>query len=102
MALYNVLAGISLGIALLCKSLPALIVVPVWLLVVADSKTFTRKAVLGHLLVMLTFCALTAAPYHVYIRAQFPAESAWEAASQLRHITEVIENHSGEFQFLFK
>ena len=38
--LYNIACGISIGLAILTKWLPALIVIPIWLLLVIDSNQF--------------------------------------------------------------
>ncbi|HDS07683.1 MAG TPA: phospholipid carrier-dependent glycosyltransferase, partial [Bacteroides sp.] len=42
----NILCGISMGLAVLSKWLPALIVIPIWLLMVVDSGRFTLREIL--------------------------------------------------------
>lgn len=50
---FNILAGISIGAAILSKWLPALIVAPIWLLIVIDSKKFKPKEIFFHFIIFL-------------------------------------------------
>jgi 4-amino-4-deoxy-L-arabinose transferase len=96
---YNVLAGISLGAAILSKWLPALIVIPIWLLLVLDSGKLKPRGIIIQCLIL---CATTVAiflPWQLYIHRMFPLEAAWEAEFNFRHFTEVIEGRKGPFYY---
>lgn len=95
--IFNVLAGISIGAAILCKWLPALIVVPVWLLVLIESRNFRLKEIILHLVVLLAVCTLVFLPWQLYIFSIFPAEAGWEASFNVKHITQVLEGNTGSF-----
>lgn len=96
---FNLLAGLSIGAAILSKWLPALIVLPVWLLIVLDSKRFTHKAIAIQLSVILVTILLVALPWQLYIYQYFPAEAAWEASFNIKHITTVLDERTGSFWY---
>jgi len=99
--IYNVLAGVSMGAAILCKWLPALIVVPVWLLIVADSGSFKTKTIFFQLVILLAACTIIFLPWQLYIFNAFPLEASWEAGSNFRHITNVLDGRAGPFYYFF-
>jgi len=96
---FTVLSGVSLGCAILSKWLPALIVLPVFLFMVADSGKIPVKTVIIQfsLLVFVTF--LIFMPWQIYIFRAFPVEAAWESSFNLRHITESLEGHDEPFYY---
>jgi len=96
---FNVLAGVSMGAAILSKWLPAIIVVPIWLLIVADSGKFTTKGILKQFIILLTACILIFLPWQLYIYKVFPFEATWEASFNFKHITEVLEERTGPFYY---
>jgi len=96
---YNVLAGMSIGAAILTKWLPALIVVPIWLLVVIESGKFKPKVIASQFVVLLVSCILVFMPWQIYIHKIFPAEATWEASFNFKHLTEVIEERTGPFYY---
>ncbi|MBK8417022.1 MAG: glycosyltransferase family 39 protein [Bacteroidetes bacterium] len=98
-AVFNILAGVSIGAAILSKWLPALIVVPIWLLIVMDSGKFKPKEILLQLIVLLTTCILIFLPWQLYIYKAFPVEATWEASFNFKHITEVLEERTGTFYY---
>lgn len=99
--IFTILIGISVGAAILTKWLPAIIVLPIWLLLVINSKSFSIKAIVGHFLLLLLTIVLIALPWQLYINAVFPKEAAHEASYNLRHFTEVLGKQSGSaFYFL--
>jgi 4-amino-4-deoxy-L-arabinose transferase-like glycosyltransferase len=95
--IYNVLVGFCIGAAILSKWLPALIVLPIWLLIVIDSGNFKSKSIFFQLLILLITCIVVFLPWQLYIFKTFPAEASWEASFNFRHITEVLEGHGGSF-----
>jgi 4-amino-4-deoxy-L-arabinose transferase len=99
---YNILCGISIGLAILSKWLPALIVLPIWLLLVLDSKKFSYKELALGGAVLCGTLALVFLPWQWYIFTAFPAEARWESDFNFKHLTEALEGHSGPFYYHFR
>jgi len=97
--IYNLLAGVSLGAAILSKWLPALIVLPVWLLLTLDSGRTSLRSILYGFLILTVSCAAICLPWQIYIHRAFPLEAAWESGLNFRHLTEVIEGRTGPFYY---
>jgi 4-amino-4-deoxy-L-arabinose transferase len=91
----NLLVGVALGAAILTKWLTALIVLPVWLLIVTGSGAFSTKRVILQLILVVATCTALFLPWQLYIFSKFPAEAAWESGYNFRHLTEVVEERSG-------
>lgn len=96
----NVFIGLALGSAILCKWLTALIVLPVWFILLRGKEPYPKLA--RNLCIILFFCAATFLPWQIYIHKAFPVEAAWEDSFNIRHITEVLEAHSGPFYYHFR
>jgi len=99
---FNILAGVSIGLAILSKWLPALVVWPVWLLLVKDSGKFNVRAMIWQFILLVFVTIAVFLPWQIYIHAVFPREAAWEAAFNRLHITEALEGHSGPFYFFLE
>lgn len=99
--IFNIMAGISIGAAVLSKWLPALIVVPVWLLLILDSKKFSMKEVLIQLGLLLLTCVVFIIPWQLYILRSFRLETIWESSYNMKHITEVLDQMGGPIYFYF-
>lgn len=99
--IYNVLAGICIGAAILTKWLPALVVVPIWGLVFLDAQKRSVKGVVVHSLILAVCCLLVFLPWQLYIFKQFPLEAQWESSFNVKHLTEVIEERTGPFYYFF-
>lgn len=97
--LFNILAGVSIGAAILSKWLPALIVLPVWVLLVIDSGRFNTKSIVLQFGVILIACLVVFLPWQLYIFKMFPLEAKWEASLNLRHITEALDDQTGPFYY---
>lgn len=95
--LLNLLAGISIGAAILTKWLPALIVLPLWLLLVYESEKFDLKSIAKHFSILLLTIFIICVPWQVYIHMVFPKEAFWETSFNVKHFTQVIENQSGSY-----
>jgi 4-amino-4-deoxy-L-arabinose transferase len=98
---YNVLTGLSIGLAILCKWLPALVVLPIWLLLVWDAGKLSRKQTALHLGVLCATIAAVVLPWQLYIFQAFPKEAAWEATFNYLHIIEGLDGHGQPFYFFF-
>lgn len=97
--IYNILAGVSIGAAILSKWLPALIVLPIWLLIVIGSENFKPQKIIVQFVILIVVCILVFLPWQLYIFKSFPTEAKWEASFNLKHITEVLENRTGPFYY---
>jgi 4-amino-4-deoxy-L-arabinose transferase-like glycosyltransferase len=95
----NALIGLALGAAILCKWLTALIVLPIWFILMRRKETYSKLA--RNLGIILFFCIITFLPWQVYIHKAFPVEAGWEDSFNIRHITETLELHSGPFYYHF-
>jgi 4-amino-4-deoxy-L-arabinose transferase len=98
---FTILTGASLGCAILCKWLPALIVLPIFLLVFYDKGTDT-KGILRHFILLLLVAATVVLPWQIYIMHQFPYESHYEYLYNLRHISEPLIDSGNNFFFHFQ
>ena len=97
--IFNMLAGISIGAAILSKWLPALIVLPIWLLLVVDTGKFKPKEILTQFIILIVTSILVFLPWQIYIYHTFPLEARWEAGFNLKHITEALEEQTGPFYY---
>lgn len=99
--LFSLLIGVVIGAAVLSKWLTGLIVLPIWLFIVLDSKSFNIKTIITHFALILFTIVAVALPWQLYIFKEFPLEAAYESTFNLRHFTEVIEERSGSvFYFI--
>jgi hypothetical protein len=89
----NIFIGISIGCAILCKWLPALIVVPIWLTLVWKKDSF--KDIIINLFIILFFTTLVFLPWQIYIRSTFPVESAFENEQIFRRFTDALDGMGG-------
>ncbi|MBS1775154.1 MAG: glycosyltransferase family 39 protein [Bacteroidetes bacterium] len=99
--IYNIAAGVSIGAAILSKWLPALIVLPIWFLLITDSKNFKTKQIVFQFLLLFATCVVVFLPWQLYIFKAFPTEASWEASFNFKHITEVLEEQTGPFYYFF-
>lgn len=98
---YCVLIGLSLGLAILCKWLPAIIILPIWFVMAYYSRRFKWKDLLTSILIICGIACLIAAPWQWYIYENFPIEAEWEASFNWKHFTSVLDGREGSpFYFL--
>ena len=99
--IFNLLIGVSVGLAILSKWLPALVVFPVYLAFIIDSRKFTFKEIIRNLFISIITCIVVFLPWQIYIANAFPLEAISERNFNYRHITEVLENHSHPLFYYF-
>ncbi|MDG1331720.1 MAG: glycosyltransferase family 39 protein [Crocinitomicaceae bacterium] len=87
----NILCGIAIGLAVLSKWLPALIVLPIWGAFLLYSKRFSFKEILAHGLVLCAAIAAVVLPWQLYIHSEFPLEAAWESTFNSKHVFETLD-----------
>jgi len=97
----NVLCGIAIGLAILSKWLPALIVLPIWGAFILHSKQFSFKEIIVHGLILVLTVAAIALPWQLYIHSQFPLEAAWESSFNTKHLFETIEVEAQPWYYHF-
>jgi 4-amino-4-deoxy-L-arabinose transferase-like glycosyltransferase len=98
---YNILCGISIGLAILSKWLPALIVLPIWILLLLDSGRFNKVEIIKNFVILLAITMLIFLPWQIYIYHRFPLEAKWEASFNFKHLTEGLEGHGRPFSYHF-
>jgi len=92
-----VFIGLSIGIAVLCKWLTALIVIPVWLILAFNPIRY--RLLFLHLITVLFTATVVFLPWHLYVFYKFPLEAKWESSLYTRHLTEVIEGRTGPWYY---
>lgn len=101
-AFFTFLVGVSIGAAILTKWLTGLIVLPIWILLVTDSKSFKIRTIIFHFVLLIIVISAISLPWQLYIAQQFPLEAAWESSFNYRHFTEVIEGRTGHFFYFLE
>ncbi|MBL4861704.1 MAG: glycosyltransferase family 39 protein [Crocinitomicaceae bacterium] len=99
--LYNILCGVFIGAAILSKWLPALIVLPLWLLLVLNKKTFSWKEIGTQAILLGITVVIVALPWQLYIHQAFPLEDLWESSFNKKHFTDVLDEQGGPFYYHF-
>jgi 4-amino-4-deoxy-L-arabinose transferase-like glycosyltransferase len=94
----DILTGAAMGLAILCKWLPALIVIPLWMIL---RLTSGKAGVLLRLTLIFFTTAIVVLPWQIYISSRYPVEAAIERLFNYRHITEVLDGHGGPFYYHF-
>lgn len=97
---YAILTGIFLGMALLTKWLPALIVIPVHVCFLLDNKHPIRSVV-KYIFISLGVGLLIAMPWQIYIFRHYPLEAIWESNYNWLHFTQELEGHTDKDGFLY-
>ena len=86
--------GAACGLAYLTKSLPALLMLPVWA-AMRQQAAAPLPSLLRELGIAGAVAAIIAAPWTIFTAITFPLESSHERAEAMRRITEVLEGHGG-------
>jgi 4-amino-4-deoxy-L-arabinose transferase len=93
------LIGLSMGLAILSKWLPALIILPVWAILVFDRTKIRELLIHGTLILLASACVFL--PWQLFIYSHFPLEARWEAGFNMKHITEVLDGQNGGRLYYF-
>lgn len=97
--IYTILTGAAIGAAILSKWLPALIVLPIWWLIVTHPGNIKSKRIVIQSLILLATCVIIFLPWQIYIFKTFPMEASWEASFNFKHITEALDERTGPFYY---
>jgi 4-amino-4-deoxy-L-arabinose transferase len=97
----NALTGLCVGLAVLCKWLPAFIVLPVWVILNYRQKSISQL-ILGGVVIVSVACIIFM-PWQIYMHQTFPIEYADTMLHNYRHMVEVLDDKRGSiFYFLGK
>lgn len=100
--IWVLLAGLFAGCAVLVKWLLGLLVFGGWginLLIRHQLKLLNRQWL--HFFLALFVCLVIFLPWQLYIIHRFPIQAEWAYSFNRRHITEALENHTGNFLYYF-
>jgi 4-amino-4-deoxy-L-arabinose transferase len=92
--IFNLLCGIFMSLAILSKWLPAMIILPIWILGILQFKKFTWKEISFHFFVLMILNIALVLPWQFYIYHQFPLEAQWESSFNFKHLTEALQGHA--------
>lgn len=99
--LTNAACGFAIGLAVLTKWLPALIVLPVWLLLVLDSRKYSYQAIAAYGSLVFGVALLVFVPWQVFVHYAYPQEAYWEQHYNYLHLFEGLEGHDQPIYFHF-
>jgi 4-amino-4-deoxy-L-arabinose transferase-like glycosyltransferase len=91
--------GAAVGLAMLSKWVPALLVFPVWLVLVWGKEK--PRALAVHLAVIALAMAAVVLPWQWHIRHAFARDAAWNDLYNLQHFTEPVDGLGGPPLFHF-
>ncbi len=97
--LFDILSGACIGLAVLCKWLPAFIVVPIWFILNFEKRNWLQ-IVAGTIAIVISACVVFL-PWQIYMHEKFPLEYADTALHNFRHITEALDGHKGDIFYYF-
>jgi 4-amino-4-deoxy-L-arabinose transferase len=97
----HLLVGAVIGLGILTKWLPALIVIPIWLILAYPAFRPQPLKLLGYFLGILAAATVVALPWQLYILHTFPTEAGWEYAYNSQHLFKALEVHEGGFFYHF-
>mgnify|MGYP003508381336 FL=1 len=100
--IFNILAGLMIAFAILTKWLPALIVLPIWLILAYSSKTFSIAEMAKHFAILVGVIIIISLPWQIYITHTFPAETAWEKHYNRQHIFEILGGRDEPWWFFLE
>jgi 4-amino-4-deoxy-L-arabinose transferase len=73
-SLFVVLTGFSIGLAVLCKWLPALMVIPLFMLL--GKNVLEKKVIFKYAIIIFSCCVLVCLPWQLFIAFYYPKQSA--------------------------
>lgn len=94
-----IVGAIITGLAILSKWLPALIVLPLWLLYALNRLPW--REIIAQIFIFIGVVVLIVLPWQLYILHYFPREAAWEYAYNKKHFFEALGPHGQPFYYHF-
>lgn len=99
--IYTSLIGMCIGFAILTKWLPALIVLPIWILACLHYKR-EWPFIFQSSIVILLLAIFIALPWQLYIFDKFSTEAKFESEYNRRHIYEVLSTENSYLWYNIK
>ena len=97
--LIAVLLGMAVGMAILTKWFPAMLVIPVWLLAALISKKFSFLSLVYYGLLTLFGCAILVFPYFYFLSNTYPQEFGWVVKKFIFAYSDAVENHTAPWYY---
>jgi len=94
------LGGFCTGLAILTKWLPALIVLPIWMIYAYD-KNFSIQKIISYSFLFAIIVGAVAIPWQIYIMHEFPQEASYSYTYNKLHFFEALGPHGKPFYFHF-
>lgn len=94
-------SGIFLGLAILTKWLPALIVLPVAAALSIAERRGSWRATVVDQAVLVIVATLVAGPWTVYTHTRFPEIAHYESLMNIAHFTTVLDGQGGSSLYYF-
>ncbi len=98
---YVVLTGVVMGLAILTKWLPALIIIGFWGILNLTKPNIEWPTLIRDGCILLFCCLVIALPWQLYIYQAFPLEAVYESNYNTRHLFEGLEGHDHPFLYHF-
>jgi 4-amino-4-deoxy-L-arabinose transferase-like glycosyltransferase len=100
---FVLLVGLFAGCAVLNKWLVGLLVFSAWGIIILFNvrKKDVIREVINYILSLLV-CVIVFLPWQLYILHVFPMEAKYEFAYNNLHLTQIVEGHSGDWDFYLK
>ncbi|MCX6234514.1 MAG: glycosyltransferase family 39 protein [Bacteroidetes bacterium] len=100
--LFSALIGAIIGLAILCKWSPALIVFPLWIFGEIMVAKKTKPQIFLHLFVSIFTCCIVVVPWLWYINREFPNEAIYVFKKFIFAYNKTLEQHKGPFYYYFQ
>lgn len=98
----SICSGMLLGLAILTKWLPALIVLPVaGVISLWQHRRPLRETLVDQMVIIIT-CAIIAAPWSIYVEQHFPLVAQYESRMNVAHFTHALDGQSGGPLYYFE
>ncbi len=94
------IVGCFIGLALLTKWLPSLIVLPIHFFLLLDAKA-SRAQIIKYISIAFTIALCIALPWQIFINLHFYKEASWESYYNWLHFVKELEGHVDDEGFLF-
>jgi len=92
--LFSILSGVFIGIAILTKWLPCLIVIPIHFFLLKNERSDLKNS-LKQISISMICAAVVSLPWQFYILKNYPLEANWEYHYNALHFTEVLDQQGG-------
>ena len=96
---YIVLIGIAIGLAILCKWLPALIVIPLFWIIVGDKIDIVQK--FKYVAIIFFTSIAVCLPWQFYIWYNYPTQFKMEQLNNFQHFISILDGQTGNFFYYF-